>query len=63
MSSKRRLLLLLGAWDLVWKVIAVRRAVKNRQYKWIPPLAVVNSVGILPIVYLLHWAKRPDPVS
>lgn len=46
-----------GAWDTAWKAVAVRRAIKNRQWKWILPLAVVNSAGILPILYLKRWAK------
>jgi len=47
----------LGAWDTAWKAIAIRRAVKNRQWRWVLPLATVNSVGILPMLYLARWAN------
>lgn len=49
-------------WDAAWKIVAVRRAVQNRQYRWIAPLILVNSVGILPMLYLAKWAggeQRP----
>jgi hypothetical protein len=54
---RRRLLLLLIAWDLAWRVIAVRRALKNRQHRWVLPLAIVNSGGIFPMLYLSRWAR------
>jgi len=44
------------AWDTLWKLIAVLVAVRNRQFKWIVPLLVVNSVGILPMVYLWKFS-------
>jgi hypothetical protein len=40
------------AWDGAWKFLAIRRAIKLRQFRWIAPLLVVNSVGLLPILYL-----------
>jgi len=49
--------IVLGAWDTAWKVIAIRRAIVNRQWRWIVPLATVNSVGVLPVLYLSRWAK------
>jgi len=46
------------AWDGVWKFLAVRRALKLRQFGWILPLLVVNSVGLLPMVYLWKLSKQ-----
>lgn len=45
------------AWDTAWKVVAIRRAIKCHQYRWIAPLILVNSVGLLPILYLAKAAK------
>ena len=56
-QGARYLGILLGAWDTAWKVVAIHRAVTNRQWRWIVPLATVNSAGILPMLYLSHWAK------
>ena len=47
-------------WDLGWKIAAIRRAVERREYWWIAPLAVVNSVGLLPMLYLAR-AHKPAP--
>jgi hypothetical protein len=52
--------IVLGAWDTAWKVVAIRRAVKNRQWRWVLPLATVNSVGILPMLYLARWANTVE---
>ena len=41
------------AWDFAWKGFALWRAARNRQPTWFVALMVVNSVGILPIIYLL----------
>jgi hypothetical protein len=49
-----------GAWDTAWKVVAIRRAVKCRQWRWLLPLATVNSVGILPMLYLARWSRAAD---
>jgi hypothetical protein len=46
-------------WDLGWKVVAIRRAIQRREYWWIAPLAAVNSVGLLPMLYLARTRKPP----
>ncbi len=52
--------ILLTAWDTAWKAAAIRRAVQNRQWRWVLPLATVNSAGILPMLYLARWAKAAE---
>lgn len=42
----------LVAVDLGMKIWAISTAVRRGDKKWILPLALVNSVGILPAVYL-----------
>lgn len=42
----------LVAWDTSWKAVAIRRAIKNGQRAWVPVLAMVNSAGLLPMLYL-----------
>lgn len=43
---------LLSAVDLALKTAALRRAVKLDDKGWVLPLAVVNTVGLLPAYYL-----------
>ncbi len=72
MSKKRRppkAILPVMIWDTVWKLVAIRRAVQLKKYKMIPVLALANSGGIVPLVFL--WKNRdseppeeaPEPVA
>ena len=49
---------LLVAWELVWKGIALWRAARNGSNVWFIFLLIVNSVGILPIIYILAFSRR-----
>jgi hypothetical protein len=46
-------LVMLAIWDGVWKVIGMWKSARNNQLAWFICLAVFNTVGILPIIYLL----------
>lgn len=52
-SSWTLLVVIIVLWDLVWKGLALWKAARNAQPNWFVALMVINSVGILPIVYLL----------
>lgn len=43
---------ILAAWDLVWRGLALWRASRLKNRNWFIALLVINSVGILPIIYL-----------
>lgn len=49
-------LIVLLLWELVWKGIALWYASRNRQKKWFVILLIVNSLGLLPVIYL-RWFK------
>lgn len=52
--------LVIGAlWEVVWKGIALWRAARNGHQVWFIFLLIVNSVGILPIIYILFFSKKP----
>jgi uncharacterized protein DUF5652 len=46
-------LVIAAVWELVWKGIALWRASKRDEKWWFAGLLVINTVGILPILYLL----------
>lgn len=48
-------------WDMVWNGIALYKAARQGQKKWFVALLIVNSVGILPITYLLLERKKRAP--
>jgi len=55
-------IILILAWSLVWKGLALWHAGRRGQYWWFMILLVVNTLGILEIIYLffvakLHWRE------
>jgi hypothetical protein len=51
-------LLILIAWETVWKGIALWRCGRNNQLAWFVVVLIFNTVGILPIVYLVFFQKK-----
>lgn len=49
----------LAIWDGIWKVVALWFAGKNRQKAWFVWLAILNTAGILPILYIFLFQKEP----
>jgi hypothetical protein len=51
----------LAIWDGVWKVIAMWKSARHGQLGWFICLAIFNTAGVLPILYLLLFQKPPPP--
>ena len=51
-------IVLLAIWDGVWKLIALWKSARNNQLAWFICLAIFNTVGILPILYILAFQKN-----
>ena len=49
---------LLFLWAYVWKAIALWRSGRNNQLVWFIVLFLLNTVGILEIIYLLFFQKE-----
>lgn len=49
---------ILFIWSILWKGFALWRAAKYGQKSWFIAILVVNSVGILEIIYLFGFAKE-----
>ncbi len=47
------LFVIIAIWDLAWKGLALWKSAKNDQKYWFMAILVVNSVGILPIIYIV----------
>ena len=45
-------------WDLVWKGLALWKAAKNNHLVWFVCIMIFNTVGILPIFYILLNKKN-----
>lgn len=50
-------LVIVSLWELVWKGIALWKCGRNKQLAWFVFILVLNTAGILPIVYLLFFRK------
>ena len=51
------LLVVLALWTLFWKGLALWHAAKRGEHVWFIALLLINTVGILEIVYLFGVAK------
>ncbi|MBI4187801.1 MAG: hypothetical protein HY529_01195 [Chloroflexi bacterium] len=54
-----KLLLLASiAWSMVWKGIGLWRAGRNTHLVWFIILLVVNTLGILELIYILAFSRK-----
>jgi len=51
-------LLIVIAWSVFWKGWALWRAARNAQKYWFIAILLVNTLGILEIVYLNWFSKK-----
>ena len=51
----------LAAWDAAWKMAGCWKAARNGHLAWFIGLALLNTVGILPVIYIL--THRSEPAS
>ena len=52
-------IIVITVWELVWKLIGMWKAGKNNQLTWFIVMGLINSVGIIPIVYIIFFQKKP----
>ena len=56
------LLYAIVVWSGVWKAIALWHAARGNQLAWYVALVIINTLGVLEIIYLLFFRKRkPEP--
>lgn len=51
-------IIILAIWDAVWKLIAMWKAARNNHLAWFICIAIFNTIGILPIIYILVQRKN-----
>jgi hypothetical protein len=51
------LVIVLGIWEAVWKAIALWRAGNDRNLLWFVLMFVLNTVGILEIIYIFAISR------
>lgn len=55
------LIVILALFDSVLKLIALWRAARNNHLVWFIFLAIFNTIGVLPIVYLVLNRQKAFP--
>ena len=48
---------ILAIWEFIWKGIALWKASKEGQKYWFVAMLILNTVGILPILYIFVFKK------
>ena len=51
-------LVVLIIWSLIWKGVALWKAARNSQTAWYVVMLIVNTVGILEIIYIFGFSKK-----
>lgn len=51
-------IIILALWDCVWKLIAMWKAARNNHLAWFICIFIFNTIGILPIIYILIYRKN-----
>lgn len=52
------ILIVLILWEGIWKLMALWRAGRNNHFIWFICIALINTMGILPIIYILTDNKK-----
>jgi uncharacterized membrane protein len=52
------LFFILTIWSLIWKGIALWKAAQNNSKYWYVAMLVINTVGLLEIVYIFFFSKK-----
>jgi len=50
-------IVILVVWTIIWKGIALWKSARNRSVIWFVVLLVINTAGILEILYIFLFSK------
>lgn len=54
---------IIALWDLVWKGIGMWKSARNNQVAWFVFILILNTAGLLPIIYMLWFQKKQVQVK
>ena len=54
------IIILILFWTLPWKAVALWRSVRQNQMGWFLSMLVLNTLGILEIVYIFFFSVREN---
>jgi len=53
----------LVVWSLIWKGIALWKAARNESVRWYIALLIINTFGILEILYIFYFSQKKYPAK
>ena len=53
----------LAVWTIIWKGTALWKAAQNNSKPWFVVLLLVNTVGILEIIYIFFFSKKKPQIN
>jgi methionyl-tRNA synthetase len=53
------LFVLMVVWGLIWKGLALWKSARHGQRNWFIALLIINTMGVLEIIYLAFFQKKP----
>lgn len=57
------IIITLVVWSLVWKGMALWKSARLSNKRWFVILLIINTLGILEILYLFVFSKKKDGVG
>lgn len=62
--TRNPLVIVLAAlWTLPWKGISLWRAARAEQKKWFIALLIINTLGLLEILYIFVFGKKKKEIA
>lgn len=56
-NMQRVVIAIIAIWNIVWKGLALWRSSKKNQKYWFIVLLVINTMGLLEIIYLAFFGR------
>jgi len=60
LATHQWIFIVAGIWTIPWKGVALWRAAKNKSVAWFVVLLIINTLGILDIMYIFVFSKKKD---
>ena len=52
--------IVLTVWSLVWRGVALWKSARNNQRNWFLAFLIINTFGILEIIYIFYFVKKKE---
>ena len=60
LSTHTWIIVIAAIWTIPWKGVALWRAARNQSIAWFVVLLIINTLGILEIIYIFAFSKKME---